>query len=100
MSFQLPESLAVQLLDRPGNDDAFRDVFAADPRQALAQLGLAPAADMSVAEGIWNWPQVSEPASKRAVLASRDALIRQVTAEKAGYSPVSLEVQAKLPAAA
>jgi putative modified peptide len=100
MSFQLSESLAVQLLDRLGNDDAFRTVFAADPRQALAQLGFAPAADLTVSEGIWKCLQVSELASKEAVLASRDALIRQVTAERSALNPISLEVQPKLRAAA
>lgn len=100
MSFQLPESIALQLLDRLGNDDAFRAVFAADARQALAQLGFAPAADTTVAEGIWKCLQVSDLASKQAVLASRDVLLRQFTAERSALNPISLEAQPKLRAAA
>ncbi len=100
MSFQLPESIALDLLDKLGNDDDFREVFAANPRQALAQLGFAPAGDVRVTQGIWKCLQVSELASKQAVLASRETLLRQFTAERAGHSPITLEVAAAVRAAA
>lgn len=39
----LPADIAEKLLVRLSEDDAFRDTFRRDPRQALAQLGYEPA---------------------------------------------------------
>jgi putative modified peptide len=79
MSFQLPPTVVDSLLDRLGNDDAFRDQFRADPRSALASLGFEPAADASVKQGIWACLAVTELASKQAITASRELLRQQLT---------------------
>jgi putative modified peptide len=39
----LPADIAEKLLVRLSEDDAFRDTFRRDPRQALAELGYEPA---------------------------------------------------------
>jgi len=100
MSFQLPDTLAIELLNRLGYDDAFRTTFAADPRAALAQLGFAPAADLTVAAGVWNCMRVDALASKEIIRASHSALHRQLTVAKAGANPITLEVRPPSRAAA
>jgi putative modified peptide len=92
MSFQLPPPIVDSLLDRLGNDDAFRDQFRADPRSALASLGFAPAADAGVTQGIWACMAVQELASKQAIQASREQLVRQLS-RAALFTPFVLEVQ-------
>lgn len=92
MSFSLPESIALDLLHKLGHDDAFRDRFVSDTRGALADLGFAPAADERVSAGIWKCLSVNTLASKDSVRAAHATLFRQFTAERAGHSPVSLEV--------
>ncbi|TNJ32756.1 NHLP-related RiPP peptide [Arenimonas terrae] len=92
MSFSLPEPIALDLLHKLGNDDAFRDRFAADARAALAELGFAAAADAGVTAGIWKCLSVDTLASKESVRSSHAALFRQITAERAGHSPITLEI--------
>jgi putative modified peptide len=92
MSFTLPDPIALDLLHKLGNDDGFREVFAADPRAALASLGFGPAADPSVETGIWMCLRVEALASKEAVRASHGALLRQITAAKAAQNPLHLQV--------
>jgi putative modified peptide len=93
MPFKLPEVIVDALLHKLGTDDGFREQFAASPRQALASLGFAPAADSSIQQGIWMCLSVSELASKEAILASHGALRRQLTAQNATQTPVGLQVE-------
>ncbi len=79
MSFELPEPIIDALLDRLGNDDAFRDAFLADARTALAGLGFEPAADPTVKAGLWDCLFVNELASKQAIRAGHLVLRRQLT---------------------
>jgi putative modified peptide len=92
MSFTLPDPIALDLLHKLGNDDGFREVFAADPRAALASLGFGPAADPSVETGIWKCLSVSILASKEAIRASHGDLFRQITTSMAAQTPIHLEV--------
>jgi putative modified peptide len=77
-SFKLPEPIIDRLLDRLGNDDAFRDFFVADTRAALASIGFEPAADGSVTKGLWFCLAVDHLASKEAIRGSRAALRNQL----------------------
>ena len=72
-------------------DDDFRALFQKDPRQALAEVGHAPAADASVKEGIWTCMSVSNLADKKAIAASRDTLRKQLATAQAGAQPITLE---------
>ena len=90
MSFQLPESVADALLDKLGNDDAFRDRFANDPRSALASLGFAPAADATVQRGIWNCMAVTELASRESIRAAHVQLRAQLV-RRGVYTPFHLQ---------
>ena len=92
MSFQLSASVVNALLDRLGNDDGFRDRFCADPRDALASLGFAPAADPSVTQGVWACMEVQQLASKEAIRAGRDQLTKQLVA-RALFTPFHLEAR-------
>lgn len=92
MPFQLSEDTVDSLLDKLSSDDAFRELFQKDPRQALAAVGHAPSADKSVAEGAWMCMGVDQLASKEAIQASRDVLRKQLVSSKVGYQPISLEV--------
>jgi putative modified peptide len=92
MSFQLPEPLVDALLDKLGNDDAFRSLFAADARAALASLGFAPAGDASIERGIWNCLTVTELAGKDAIRATHALLRQQLVAQRAAQMPISLQV--------
>jgi putative modified peptide len=78
MSFQLPDPIVDVLLDKLGNDDAFRTQFASDPRSALAGLGFAAAADTSIQRGVWNCMEVNQLASKEAIRAGHDELRDQL----------------------
>ena len=92
MSFQLPEPIVDSLLDKLGNDDAFRSLFLADARGALRSLGFAPAGDDSIQQGIWNCLAVAELASKQAIRASHGLLRQQLVAQRASHSPIHLQV--------
>lgn len=88
----LSDETADKLLDRLSSDDEFRSLFAKDPRQALASVGHAPAADSKVSEGAWSCMAVSALASKESIRASRDALRKQLVSARASAVPISLEV--------
>jgi putative modified peptide len=77
-AFKLPEPVIDRLLDKLGNDDAFRDYFVADTRGALASVGFAPAADASVTNGLWLCLAVDHLASKETFRNSRKALRNQL----------------------
>jgi putative modified peptide len=80
-AFKLPEPVIDRLLDRLGNDDAFRDHFVADTRGALASIGFEPAADPSVANGLWLCLTVDKLASKETLRRSHLALRAQLGEE-------------------
>jgi putative modified peptide len=80
-AFKLPEPVIDRLLDRLGNDDAFRDYFVADTRGALASIGFAPAADPSVTKGLWFCLAVDHLASKETIQRSHLALRAQLDPE-------------------
>ena len=92
MSFKLSDATVDALLDKLGSDDAFRKLFQANPRRALADVGHASAADDSVESGAWACMDVQQLASKEAIQASRAALREQLLSAKATYNPVTLEV--------
>lgn len=87
----LSEKTADALLDKLSSDDAFRSAFQADPRQALASLGHADAADPNIVEGAWTCMAVRQLASKEAIRNARQALHRQLTAARSAHSPIALE---------
>jgi putative modified peptide len=80
-SFKLPAPIIDRLLDGLGNDDAFRDLFVADTRAALASIGFEPAADPSVTRGLWFCLAVDRLASKESIRGSRKALRNQLEPE-------------------
>ena len=80
-AFKLPEPVIDRLLDKLGNDDAFRDQFLADPRAALTTLGFEAAADSSVKLGLWECLTVDRLASKQAIRQGHEQLRRQLKAE-------------------
>jgi putative modified peptide len=77
-SFKLPAPIIDRLLDRLGNDDAFRDFFVADTRAALASIGFEPAADASVTCGLWFCLAVDHLADKKTFRESRKLLRAQL----------------------
>ncbi|KAF1699145.1 putative modified peptide [Pseudoxanthomonas jiangsuensis] len=63
-----------ELLDRLSSDDGFRDLFATDPRAALAQIGhVVPADDPLLCA------QTTVLASKEELAAAREALREHLT---------------------
>ena len=90
MSFNLPEPIVDSLLDKLGTDDAFRARFAADPRDALASLGFAAAADTSNEHGVWNCLHVTELAGKDAIRGGRAQLRGQLMA-RSSYKAFALD---------
>jgi putative modified peptide len=99
MSFNLPEAIVDSLLQKLGSDDDFRSLFVIDARSALASLGFAPAADSSVAQGIWTCVSVSQLASKEVIKAGHDSLRRQLLAQTASYNPIQVGTAADRQAA-
>ena len=90
---KLSGETADRLLDKLSSDDDFRAKFAADPRQALADVGHAPAKDPNQVEGAWTCMQVSSLASKEAIRNGRDELRRMLVASSMGHQPISLQTQ-------
>lgn len=88
----ISDETADKLLDRLGSDDDFRALFQKDPRQALAAVGHAPAADSSVEEGAWSCMSVSSLASKEQIRASRDTMRKHLVSARASAVPISLDV--------
>lgn len=92
MPFKLSEKTVDALLDKLSCDDDFRELFQKNPREALAAVGHAPAADSAVSEGAWMCMSVSQLASKDAIKASGDTLRKQLLTTKAIYNPVNLNI--------
>jgi putative modified peptide len=92
---ELPGDQAAALLKKLGSDDGFRDLFATDPRQALAQIGHAPAADANVTSGIWESLKVSKLADKATIEKSYAQLHRDLTQAKSTATPISLDLSPK-----
>ncbi|TXK60784.1 NHLP-related RiPP peptide [Alkalisalibacterium limincola] len=84
----LPADIADKLLVRLSEDDAFRDTFRRDPRQALAQLGYEPArqdADISAevvhdVDGPWACLHGDGLPSKEEIQRMREKLQQELTA--------------------
>jgi putative modified peptide len=93
MPFNLDERIVDALLDKLSSDDGFRVEFQRDPRAALAAIGHAPAADASVASGIWACCVTKELASKEGIRASRIALRNQLLSAQASLHPITLEAK-------
>ena len=91
MSFKLPESIADRLLDLLGHDDAYRAMFLANPRLALASIGFEPAADASVDEGLWICFGVTTLAPKATFIESRKALQVQLKGDQS-YQAITLGI--------
>jgi putative modified peptide len=93
MSYQLPDNVVDALLDRLSNDDAFRDRFVADARLALAEVGFAPAADLTIKGGLWDClfgVRQTQLASKDAIRKSWLQIRKQLTCEQAALMPIWL----------
>jgi len=78
----LSQEIAIHLLDLLSQDDAFRELFALDPEQALIQAGLSPeqAAQALCGESCMR---VDTLASKEAIRAAREHLLQSLTSEGA-----------------
>lgn len=92
---ELPGDQAAALLKKLGSDDAFRDLFSKDPRQALAQIGHAPAADAKATTGIWESLKVNKLADKATIEKSYAQIHRDLTQAKSTASPISLDLSPK-----
>lgn len=90
MPFKLSEKTVDTLLDKLSCDDDFRELFQKNPREALAAVGHAPAADSSVSEGAWMCMSVSQLASKADIRQSQQTIRTQLLASKSVYQPVNL----------
>lgn len=97
MPFNLSDLTVDTLLDKLSSDDDFRAEFQANPRTALASLGHQAAEKATNSDlGLWNCLQVTQLASKEAIMASRDTLRKQLLSSKAALNPVTLEIQKTL----
>lgn len=90
MPFKLSEKTVDTLLDKLSCDDDFRELFQKNPREALAAVGHAPAADSSVSEGAWMCMSVSQLASKETIKSSHAELRKQLITSQGMYQPVNL----------
>ncbi|WP_296247519.1 NHLP-related RiPP peptide [uncultured Stenotrophomonas sp.] len=77
----LSQEDAVKLLDLLSTDDAFRELFAASPSQALQQISASAAASSCTCE------TTGPLASKAEFMRSRDALLAHLAANAAFYIP-------------
>lgn len=79
----LPAAVADALLDRLSTDEAFRATFRRSPKEALAELGYAPARGASLktaaGEDAWACLHGEGLPSAEALVATRDALRAQLT---------------------
>lgn len=73
----LPPAIALALICRLAEDDAFRALFVSDPAAALVEIGF-PSADAAVLELCC---QVNELASKEAILDAKAELQTMLTAQ-------------------
>jgi len=92
MSFRLPEPIVDALLDKLGNDDEFRALFATNARAALGTLGFAPALDDEIQRGIWNCMTVTELAGKDTIRSSHALIRQQLVAQRAAQMPITLQM--------
>jgi putative modified peptide len=92
MSYQLPEPIIDRLLDRLGNDDAFRAAFVTDTRAALASIGFEPAGDASITRGLWECFAVTQIATKAEIRRAHLQLRRQLSME-AVFFPFTIGVR-------
>lgn len=76
----LSKQVATKLLDKLSHDDAFRALFASNPRMALASIGDASAADPNVMDGSWVCLHGDALPSKMDMRELRDSLFDQMTA--------------------
>jgi putative modified peptide len=90
VNFQLSDEIAERLLGRLSNDDEFRALFEADPRQALCEVGFAPAADRTVVEGLWICLAVKKLASKETLRKSHEQIKRHLLDKEGPYNPIGL----------
>jgi putative modified peptide len=97
MSFQLPAQIVDRLLDLLGHDDEFRNIFAANPREALAMLGYAAAADTSIGAGIWICLATERLATKAMICETRAALRRQLVENDTTFNPIGLGIALGFP---
>lgn len=78
-----------ELLDRLSSDDSFRDLFATDPRAALAQIGhVAPADDPLLCA------QTTVLAPKEEIAAARKALHAYLSGDCQGVMSVIFNFEA------
>ncbi len=78
----LSQEVATRLLDLLSEDDAFRDLFAQDPEQALIQLGLSPEQAALALRGQSCLRVTTVLASKEALRAARERLMQGLTSEQ------------------
>lgn len=93
MPFNLDEKTVDVLLEKLSNDDDFREQFHRSPRDALAAIGHAPAADRSVDAGIWACCVTTQLATKEDIRRSRAALRNQLLSAQASLHPITLEAK-------
>jgi putative modified peptide len=93
MSFRMPDHIVETLLDKLGSDDAFREAFSTNPREALAGLGFSEAADTSVSRGIWMCMTVNELASKEAIRSAASEFRAQFRINAGVFTPFVLEAR-------
>lgn len=86
----LPESIADALLARLADDDAFRSLFASNPRAALAELGYGPALGNDQ-RGIWESLVVNQLADKSVFVTALAGLRQDVLNARAAADPVTLD---------
>lgn len=79
----LSDDQALELLQRLGHDDGFRERFVADTRAALAEIGYGPAQNAAPGDsGLWSCMSTTSLASKQEIAAAH-ATLRQALATKA-----------------
>lgn len=78
--FCLSRAVATQLLDKLCHDDAFRAMFTADARTALASIGDVSAADARINAGPWICMHGDALPSKLEMQELRDSLLDQMIA--------------------
>lgn len=91
MPFQLPESIALDLLQKLAHDDAFRASFANDPAAVLESMGVQGASVMPAE--VFQQLRTQALASKQALAASHRALSLMHIEAMAPFIPITLELQ-------
>lgn len=87
MTNRLNDKNVDMLLDKLSSDDDFRQRFQANPREAMASIGLADASDESISNApIGNLPSKSDIAS------SRDQLRAKLMVAMDPFVPITLDM--------